>query len=143
MSRWTHVVIHHGATDDSPGLETEKYRRYHMDTRGWRDIGYHFVCELIDDSFQIVAGRSLRLSGAHCPGMNRHAIGFCFAGDFSEDGPPHEQLVAAANFLSGLMGELGIPVENISPHRAHRQTSCPGEAFRIGPLADLIRSYTR
>lgn len=123
---WSEIIVHHSAGADTPGLDTEAIRRWHVEGRHWRDIGYHFLCERVGQSYQVIAGRPLDMEGAHCPGHNQTAIGFCFVGDFSVSPPPIEQLALATDYITGLCSALLIEAVHIYPHRDFRATDCPG-----------------
>lgn len=140
---WTHILIHHSAGPDSDSAETIAYRKYHKDVRGWQDIGYHFVVEKLAGEWVAIAGRSLRLAGAHCPGMNSRAIGVCLAGNFEESRPPAGQLERAARLVADLCHGLYIPVEQIERHLDHRQTACPGKHFDIEDFRSRVEEELR
>jgi len=129
--RWTHLMIHHSAGHDTPGLDVEAFRAFHL-ARGWRDIGYHYVVERVFDTQQAIVARPLYLAGAHCPGWNNKAVGICLAGNFEEAPPDAEQLAAAARLAAGLCAALLIPPASILQHRDHRATACPGLHFALG-----------
>lgn len=141
---WRYVIVHHSATRDGSVLaDTEAIRRYHMTPeseggpRGgpWLDIGYHFVCELVDSEYVVVPGRSLGIPGSHARGYNDVAIGVCLVGNFTAAEPPREQLAVAARLVAGLADAHAVPEGNILPHRAVGETSCPGDAF---PWAEFL-----
>lgn len=133
MIRWSEVVIHHSGTRDGVVLDLAAIRRYHIsprpEGRGWLDIGYHFVCELIGSTYEIVAGRPLDMIGAHAPGHNATAIGFCLVGDFTLAEPPVEQTRVAARHLRALLEEFSIRRDSVLLHREVRTTDCPGARF--------------
>lgn len=51
---------------------------YHMNVRGWEDIGYNFLINSV--SGVIYEGRGWTTLGAHCAGHNTEAIGVCIIG---------------------------------------------------------------
>jgi len=138
---WRRVIIHHSAGSDDEGPQTQAYRRYHVGVRGWRDLGYHFVCELVGAGYEVLAGRPLNMGGAHTRGHNSDAIGFCFAGNFELEDPDPEQLAVGARFLAGLMDCLEIPSAEIYPHNDFRPTDCPGKNLNIAELIQLVDRY--
>jgi hypothetical protein len=141
---WTHVILHHSATPDTAGLETDGFRKYHVDARGWRDIAYHAVCELAGDDYEVLCGRPLNWSGAHCPGMNQVALGFCFAGNYEVDIPPDRQLIVGAKHVAGWLDAFGIDdIFNVKPHHEFRQTSCPGRFFDLNDFRRLVEAARR
>lgn len=135
---WTGIAIHHSAAPDTVGLDVESIRRWHL-SRNWRDIGYHFVCEKVGDSYQVVAGRPLHVVGSHVRGHNFDYLGFCFVGDFSCEFPPTEQLSAGAEHVAGLCKALGIPIDRVVGHGDLAATVCPGDLFDIARFRDLVR----
>ena len=71
------IVIH--CSDTPPGMDIGAIdiRRWHIQERGWSDIGYHFVVKL-DGTVQ--PGRPVGRVGAHVAGHNKHSIGICYVG---------------------------------------------------------------
>jgi N-acetylmuramoyl-L-alanine amidase len=140
---WKYVFVHHSATPDSAELDTPRYRKYHVEANGWKDIGYHYVVEKSGSEYEAICGRRLNLSGAHCPNFNSTAIGVCLAGDFTHVPVPDAQLDVAARLIAGLCDVLDIPTVNVHPHREHRQTECPGKCFSMPELLRRIDAYRR
>jgi len=140
---WSHVLIHHSATPDTPMVETHGYRKYHTEARGWRDLGYAYVVELAGHDYAMLAGRPLSWPGAHCRGMNTQAIGICLAGDFSVVPPPIAQQRCAARHVAALCDLFNIPTENIQGHRDYRATECPGRMFNLEPFRQMVEGYRR
>ena len=69
------IVIHCAATPEGRNVSVDDIRRWHVDERGWSDIGYHWVVELNGDLKQ---GRKEYKSGAHAKGWNGKSIGVCY-----------------------------------------------------------------
>ncbi|MFN7141867.1 MAG: N-acetylmuramoyl-L-alanine amidase, partial [Limisphaerales bacterium] len=93
-SALTRAIIHHTAGSEyaSTGLESSKsYMRniqnYHMETRGWCDIAYHF---LVDKYGNIFEGRKHSMTGmprgTH-DGNNVNSFGFTAMGWYHPDKP--------------------------------------------------------
>lgn len=142
MIDWTHIIVHHSLTKDGQTISWDDIRKYHKETMGWADIGYHFGIEFIDNDCQILTGRPLNQKGAHCKeeGMNSKAIGFCFIGNFDETVPSTAMLMKASLYIKGLMEAFNIIPANVRGHRDYATyKSCPGRLFRMDEFRDLLR----
>lgn len=153
-SRKTRFAIHHTVTSSSdPARQVRGIQRYHMDTRGWCDVGYHF---LIGSNGTIYEGRPLHLLGAHVGGHNTGNIGISFVGCYHTSGcgglgstTPTDVSVRNAGRLIGTLRRLyGISVSTstIKGHRDHsgQSTSCPGNNLhsRLGTIRSVAQSQT-
>jgi hypothetical protein len=153
------AFVHHTATTNSygPGDSAAQIRSiyvYHVQGRGWPDIGYNFV---VDQYGQVFEGRSggvdLPEIGAHGgDGFNTGTVGVAALGTFSTSVPaliPEavSQVIAwkfglhqvdpyaTVRMVSGGTGnvrwgagtEVYLPA--ISGHRHSSFTACPGEAL--------------
>ena len=119
--RW--IVIHHSA---SPRATTVgAIRDFHMNTRGWKHIGYH---KIVEEDGTVYAGRKLENVGAHAFGHNRDSIGICVVGDNTKEQESwsKEQIETLNELVHSL--RLRFPEAEILGHRdlegAH--TLCPG-----------------
>lgn len=77
------MAIHHtftGATSSS-GYEARlrSIQAYHMDTRGWCDVGYHF---LVTQDGRVWEGRAIDFVGAHVGNNNSGNAGISWVGCF-------------------------------------------------------------
>lgn len=140
------IIIHHAAEKDSPKLNWAGIRKYHTtpEAQGgpkggpWLDIGYHFGIENVEGSYEVLIGRPMNQTGAHCPGMNGTSFGVVFIGNFDVDEMPDEQLKVGAKFLKALMITFSIPKGNVFKHSNFNDTKCPGEKFPWNKLMDLL-----
>lgn len=132
------VAIHHTVTPatSDPAVRLRGIQAYHMDTRGWCDIGYHFLVSL---DGQLWEGRPLELIGAHVLNHNAGNIGISYIGCFHTSGcedwtpfePPAEMIEAGALAVATLTDLYDIPIDadQVKGHRDHSgaTTSCPGD----------------
>ncbi|XP_048242634.1 peptidoglycan-recognition protein SC2-like isoform X2 [Haliotis rufescens] len=134
-----YAFIHHGlsspcSSQSSCSERVRSYQNYHMNTRGWSDIGYSF---LIGEDGNVYEGRGWDRIGAHTKGYNSVGLGFCMIGDFRNRVPNS----AAINTVKALIA-CGVRLGRIQSSytlRGHRDmvhTDCPGTA-----LYNLIRTW--
>lgn len=116
-------------------------RRWHVQDRGWSDLGYHF---LIDRDGTVSAGRPVERIGAHVKAHNTGTIGVSLFGghgsaetDSFADNFTQEQDAALRKLLSDLGDRYGITT--ISGHNDYAAKACPGfnvaEWLRDEPIA--------
>lgn len=77
------IIVHCSATRKGENFDVAEIRRWHVEGRGWSDIGYHFYIDLYGE---IHKGRDIAKMGAHCKGQNRNSIGVCYCGGVEADG---------------------------------------------------------
>lgn len=82
MRKINKIIIHCTATPEGRDVSISDVRRWHVEDRGWRDIGYHF---LIQRDGTIDEGRPIEQTGAHTRGHNWDSIGIAYAGGMSKD----------------------------------------------------------
>jgi N-acetyl-anhydromuramyl-L-alanine amidase AmpD len=132
--RWTHIIVHHSATDQGDALLFDKA---HLN-KGWDGIGYHFVIDngSLDrkDGQVEVSPRWLKqLPGAHCKadGMNERGIGICLVGNFNDERPSARQMDALVDLVCQLKTFYRIPDGHVYGHgQVHgASTECPGKNF--------------
>lgn len=77
------IVVHCLDTYPSMDPDVEEVCRWHVEGRGWDDIGYHY---LIRRSGMIQTGREVEVAGAHVRGHNHDSIGVALSGGKARDG---------------------------------------------------------
>ncbi|MFI5625400.1 N-acetylmuramoyl-L-alanine amidase [Nocardioides sp. NPDC051685] len=125
--------------DQVPGIIRSIYL-YHVQSRGWRDIGYNF---LIDKFGRIWEGRyggvDRPVVGAHTSGYNSYSFGASAIGNFDNVAPSTELVNAFGTLfawklsLHGVRGDKGSTrmgdhtfSHAIMGHRDAGSTACPG-----------------
>ena len=135
MRQINEIIIHCTATrpdwwkSKSTKAKVNEVRRWHVEDRGWSDIGYHF---LIDRDGTVAVGRSLEKAGAHTKGHNANSIGIALFGghgsantDAFEDNFTPEQDGALRKCLSDLK-EMFPDAWKVSGHNEFASKACPG-----------------
>ena len=152
MIKPEYIICHHSLTKDSGTVSWQAIRRYHMETLGWDDIGYHFGIEFIgrngrkakvlrQDHYEILTGRMLDQKGAHCKqnSMNHKSIGICFVGNFDLYKPPHEMWILALKLVRSLTKVFNIPRKNVRGHHEFASyKTCPGLSFNMEKFRDQL-----
>ena len=130
----TEIILH--CADTRPEWMAERplaekvaeIRRWHVQARGWRDIGYHWV---IDRDGAVAIGRPEAVIGAHVEGHNRGTIGICLVGGYgaSADEPFAKNFTAAqAAAAKRLIAEIKAraAIRKVSGHNEYAAKACPG-----------------
>lgn len=123
----THTATEMCETQAACTLSVRIMQTFHMESRGWDDIGYNFI---IGGDGAVYEGRGWDKQGAHTLGWNKGSIGVAFIGTFTKQTPPERQLKASFQLF-----EKGVGLKKLDENYkiyAHRQliaTESPGEAF--------------
>lgn len=133
MKRFTRspigICIHHSLTADGSHRDADAIRRYHVETNGWNDIGYHYLVERVGGKIRIVEGRPAEFQGAHCPPLNATHLGVCIVGNYDLQAPDEEMLQALQSLCQQLMERHHIPMRGIAYHCDYSHKTCPGSKF--------------
>lgn len=134
-----YVFIHHGASGECFTKEdcthrVQNYQSYHMDGRGYSDMGYNFV---VGEDGNAYEARGWNEVGAHTLGYNTNGIAICIIGDFSHKVPNDAALNTVKQLINcGLNNHKISPTYTLKGHRDVGVTACPGQS-----LYDLIHSW--
>jgi N-acetylmuramoyl-L-alanine amidase len=109
--------------------QVAEIRRWHVEERKWKDIGYHF---LIGRSGAVAPGRPLERVGAHVEGHNTNTIGVALFGGhgsaatdpFSRNFTP-EQDVALRKLIDDLRSQYPS-ITKVTGHNNYARKACPG-----------------
>ncbi|NNN38144.1 peptidoglycan recognition protein [Streptomyces sp. S3(2020)] len=161
------AFVHHTVTGNSykcsqaPSVIRGIYR-YHVQSMGWRDIGYNF---LVDKCGKIYEGRAGGVAkpvlGAHTLGFNTNSMGIAVLGSFGTRRPAAAAVDAVARLAAWKLGLFGanprgktylksgggnlyqkgknVRLNVISGHRDGFSTACPG-AKLYGKLGSARKS---
>ncbi len=108
------IVVHHTVTTNAysqgqvPGI-IAGIRDYHVNTRGWCDIGYNF---LIDRFGGIWEGRYQSLDqlpiGGHSQGVNAGTVGIALLGTHGSSAPTSASAAALRSMAEWELGRFGV-----------------------------------
>jgi N-acetylmuramoyl-L-alanine amidase len=85
------LVIHCAATHADMDIGAKEIRKWHVEERGWADIGYHVI---IRRDGKIEKGRPINQVGAHAIGFNSTSIGICMVGGQDRKGKEENNFTA-------------------------------------------------
>ena len=138
MREINEIIIHCTATrpswwaDESVEAVLREITMWHVEDRGWSDIGYHAIIHRNGD---IAYGRPVERTGAHCKGRNANSIGIALLGGFGGDADDK----MSDNFteeqersLRGLISDFQLEfptITMITGHNEYANKACP--TFRV------------
>jgi N-acetylmuramoyl-L-alanine amidase len=125
MRKIDKIIWHCAATREGDPITVETIRGWHVNGRGWSDIGYHYVITL---DGEVHAGRPLIRAGAHVAGLNATSIGICYVGGLDKTGKPKDtrtkaQKKALYDLTATLLGRF--PGATVHGHNEFAAKACP------------------
>jgi hypothetical protein len=148
------AVVHHTVSSNTYSAASvpamlRSIQAFHMDVRGWDDIGYNFIVDRFGRIWEARGGGPDRaVVGGHTGGFNTGSTGVSVLGTFDSQAPNNEIVEGVSRviawkfaqrnvdpFGSSVLTSRGgdihppgaqVPMANISGHRDLGQTSCPG-----------------
>lgn len=134
------AVVHHTADPNTYTTVAEAERRiradqaYHIDGRGWCDIGYNFI---VDKWGNIYEGRDNSMTqaiiGVHAGGFNTGTVGVSMLGTY-DSAPSAATVQSVAQIIGWRLGYYGI-----NPQSTFTYHTLGGENSRYG-VADVTMS---
>ena len=126
MRKIDKIIVHCSATREGQHIPVETIKKWHVEGRGWSDIGYHFYVEL---DGTIKKGRDIQKIGSHCLGNNRSSIGICYCGGVEADGktPKDTRTESQKESLLSVLKTLKamFPESTIYSHNEFANKACP------------------
>jgi len=132
------IIIHHSGTSRDKMLnQFDSIKNYHIETKGWGDIGYNWLIEPYGD---IKRGRPENIPGAHCyqQSMNLKSIGICLSGNLEKEKPTPAQLLSLVNLITSIQNRNGKC--EIYGHKDFSKTACPGRNLDLNILKTLTNT---
>jgi N-acetylmuramoyl-L-alanine amidase len=139
------AFVHHTAgtntysADEVPAIIRGIYA-YHVNGRGWRDIGYNFLIDRFGRTWEgRYGGIDQAVVGAHTAGYNSNAFAMSVLGTYTSKEPEpdviagYKRLFAWKFFRHGVIPSIAVAYpdqKTLQPVAGHRDTSateCPGQ----------------
>lgn len=115
-----YISVHHSAVENGTIIG---YANAHVNTNGWRSIGYHIVIKA-NQTYQV---NDLLSFTYHTSSHNADTIGISVSADFSKRDITDEERNNLYAAILTCMALFNIPVENVWGHKEFslNATSCP------------------
>ena len=127
----TTLVVHH--TTGRSTLTPYDIARYHVNSRGWPGIGYHYLIAADGTIYQCQRNET---HSYHVGVANSYSVAVSLIGEFMRGNLPTEgQMTSASHLIAWLMQELGIQdLKYVIGHKEapKAQTACPGDQWIAG-----------
>lgn len=134
MNGISRITVHHdgmtaftSTSQSAAAQRLEAIRRSHVDSRGWADIGYHYI---VDPAGRVWEGRPIDRQGAHVADNNEHNLGVMMLGNYDEQAPTNAASKALDDFVAAMMRKYRVPVNRVYTHQEIRPTACPGRSLQ-------------
>lgn len=138
MRNINRVILHCSATAEVMTLMPTRCA-WHL-SRGWSDIGYHYVIRL---DGTIESGRPINKIGAHARGQNKDSVGICYVGGLDASGHPKntmtpEQRISVNRICRALCQVLNKPLA-LNGHREYSAKACP--SFEVSEVFSSLQEW--
>jgi hypothetical protein len=140
-SRLREVFLHHSDTALAERIDRfeeqvaamQGFQNFHMDVRGWDDIGYHFIVFQEYGNLEVVRifrGRPVNHVPAAQAGRNTGTVAICTVGDFQgDDGVKPKTIQAIIDLIKHVKRHNADNLVTVGGHRDVVATSCPGDTL--------------
>lgn len=118
------IFLHCSASDMAAHDDISVIRKWHVDERGWTDVGYHYF---IKRNGTVQKGRPLSKAGAHTKGYNENSIGICIHGNtkFTAD-----SLNSLESLLKSLLNKFPSIIEIKGHWEVNENKTCPNYSIK-------------
>lgn len=137
-----YIVWHCSATKDNQDIGAETIRDWHINYRGWLDIGYALVVRR-DGSVEL--GRDLDNDGdifeeigAHTLGYNKESIGLCWVGGYGGVDNRTEAQKRTMESITKML-HTWYPNAEIKGHRDFENVNKDCPSFDVGKWLEEIK----
>ncbi|MDD3926939.1 MAG: peptidoglycan recognition family protein, partial [bacterium] len=139
MAKKTACIMHHTAGSQKDTVAS--VRKFHVEQRKYKDIGYHYLFEIRGNHAYLKHGRDPAMQGCHGVNYwNSVALGICVAGNYSKYAPSETIYQDILSGVCHVLQKHSIKPDRLFGHRDVKATECPGKLFPLARLkADVKR----
>lgn len=143
MRKIENLVVHCAYTPEGKNFTIDDIKRWHVEERGWSDIGYHVVIHLDGTVHQ---GRPDEVIGAGVFGHNKNSIHLCYIGGMDADikepkDTRNQQQKESLRFMLQFYKNL-YPIASIKGHRDFKGVTKECPCFDAqSEYKDIISQY--
>ncbi|MDQ3782459.1 MAG: peptidoglycan recognition protein family protein [Actinomycetota bacterium] len=127
----TRVTVHHTgvvlATNAEAPAAIRRHQDFHIDSRGWPDLAYHYM---IDAAGNVYQGRHPDFAGDSRSYDTTGHLLVCCEGHFGRQVLPDAQRVSLEAMVAWALAAYDVAADTIAGHGDYARTSCPGDALR-------------
>lgn len=121
------IVVHCSDSDIKSHDNIETIRSWHVNEKGWSDIGYHYF---ITKDGAVHTGRPLNIAGAHVRGFNSRSIGICLSG---RNKFTNEQFKSLERLCRELVSKFNLTkLDILAHHDLDKGKTCPN--FKVSEV---------
>jgi len=133
------VVLHHTwsptAAQYRGKVTWDAIRDYHVNVRGWSDIGYHFGAAKDGSIWKL---RPVTRAGAHVLNRNEHTVGMVLIGNFDVEDPMANGLPLAAQVVAVVVERFQLKLASVRFHREFQDKTCPGTRIELAAFREMV-----
>ena len=124
------IIVHHSAGSDTETVD--QVRAFHVKTRGYSDIGYHWIIRRLfkGGPWVVAQGRPEEATGAHDQGQNADSLGICLLGDYTKNPVDPDAWLVLVALIANRCRAYNLGFVAVEGHRenepANTPTACPG-----------------
>lgn len=122
MRKINKLIIHCADTPPDMDIGVDEIRKWHVEERGWSDIGYHYV---IRRNGVVEEGREFEKAGAHCKGQNGNSIGICIVGGRNGEFDFCSKQMHSLNRLVADLKDSILGGASVHGHNEFSEKTCP------------------
>lgn len=143
MAKIAKIIVHCSATPSHMDIGVKEIRKWHVEERGWKDVGYHRIIRRngeteigrFENGDSVLEGKEI---GAHVAGENSDSLSICLIGDGDYDS---RQFCSLLFCLQKMMKDHGLKPSDVYGHyEFDKNKTCPN--LDMNAVRNVLKSMT-